>query len=63
MKAKGDKMKFLMPIFIAILFVASAAFAQDINQTQIPANLTITSGDSTMDSPWAENSKRSEEHT
>ena len=53
----GDKMRILMPVFMAILIVASMTFAQDINQTQIPANLTITSGDSTIESPWTENSK------
>ena len=52
-----DKMKLILPVIMAVLLVSAMAFAQDTEQTQIPANLTITSGDSTMDSPWAENSK------
>jgi len=50
-------MKYLTPIFVAILMLASFVLAQGTNDAQIDANLTITSGDSTMESPWTENSK------
>lgn len=50
-------MKIIMPLLAVLLIIGSFAFAQATNDTVINAQLNITSGDSTIDTPWHENSK------
>ncbi|MFH0926979.1 MAG: hypothetical protein V1822_00165 [Candidatus Micrarchaeota archaeon] len=50
-------MKIFMPVLALVVLIGSFAVFAQSNQTAINANLTITSGDQTIDSPWTENSK------
>jgi len=51
-------MKYWIGAFLAFIIATSFVFAQDVNQTQVVENLTVTSAPvEFVDSPWAQNSK------
>jgi len=50
-------MRIFMSALAALLLICSFAYAQDTNQTSLEAQLNITTGENTIESPWTENSK------